>query len=353
MDTNNNLPAAITRATTAATDNMIFGTNITSAQVLIVQGGIYEYSTSTQNFQAVFNQTPSSTQAYGVMQVSVTASEPTYFGKIFGFNSYSVTGYATAVHRPRDICIVLDFSTSMQYSCNTNIRGSVSGGPTAGSINPDTTYPQFGPWSMFPSSTAPNVMIATSGYGDIGGEAHALSNITLTSTDNGPTMMGDFLYTSDGGTTYTNAFVVGNPSSYSSTLTPVVTPTPSTWIQQYGSSGVLSGYDGDPFPLQKGTTTPSSPASYAATVQQYLTGSNSGFSNSSNGNTNFQTSGYDYNPTTGTTTAGTFKGYSMGPAYYGKTFYMSQPDPRYTSGANPASPATPLQGFPRRTRAVT
>jgi Flp pilus assembly protein TadG len=344
-DVNNNLANAISRATTAATDNQIFGTNITNAQVTLVQGGVYRYSTTSQRFQAVFNTTPTSTEAYGVMQVSITSSQPTFFGKLFGLNSYSVSGTATAVHRPRDIAIVLDFSTSMQYSSNTNMRGAVNNGPTAGSINPDTLYPQFGPWSIFPSSEAPNVMIATAGYGDRGGEGHGLSNITTASTS-GPSMVNDFLYTSDGGTTYVNAFVVGDPSSYSASLTPVVTPAPSTWVQQYGTSGVLSGYDGDAFPLKQGKTTPSSPADYAHTVQEFLTGSNTGFSNSSNGNSTFQNNGYDYNPTSGTTTAGKFKGYSMGPAYYGKSFYMWPPDPRYTSGANPASPATPAAGVP-------
>jgi hypothetical protein len=39
-------------------------------------------------------------------------------------------------------------------------------------------------------------------------------------------------------------------------------------------------------------------------------------------------------------TDGQFKGYSMGPGYYGKTFFIWPPDPRYTTGANPAAPAT-------------
>ncbi|HEY2783957.1 MAG TPA: pilus assembly protein TadG-related protein, partial [Fimbriiglobus sp.] len=39
-------------------------------------------------------------------------------------------------------------------------------------------------------------------------------------------------------------------------------------------------------------------------------------------------------------TDGKFKGYSMGPGYYGKTFFIWPPDPRYTSGADPTSPAT-------------
>src|SRR5262249_18014866 len=33
-----------------------------------------------------------------------------------------------------------------------------------------------------------------------------------------------------------------------------------------------------------------------------------------------------------------FKGYSMGPSYYGKTFYMWPPDPRYHPSADPTNP---------------
>ena len=61
------------------------------------------------------------------------------------------------------------------------------------------------------------------------------------------------------------------------------------------------------------------------------------------------------NPPTGATygnshavvsTTGKFKGYSMGPGYYGKTFFIWPPDPRWGNGtpankvADPTSPAT-------------
>jgi hypothetical protein len=80
--------------------------------------------------------------------------------------------------------------------------------------------------------------------------------------------------------------------------------------------------------LKKGVSSASGPSDYASTTQEYLTGANTGWSAGSNGNSTWETNGYDYNPTSGTTTAGLFKGYTMGPGYYGKTFYMWPPDPR-------------------------
>src|SRR4029078_323882 len=51
---------------------------------------------------------------------------------------------------------------------------------------------------------------------------------------------------------------------------------------------------------------------------------------------NWETNGYDWNVLQNTN--GTFKGYSMGPGYYGKTFYMWPPDPRFHPSANTATP---------------
>src|SRR5262249_6459432 len=42
----------------------------------------------------------------------------------------------------------------------------------------------------------------------------------------------------------------------------------------------------------------------------------------------WETNGYDWDPNSGAITPNKFKGYSMGPGYYGKTFYIWPPDPR-------------------------
>ncbi len=322
---NNNLTAAQAFANTIATDNSVLSVPLVSSQITVTTG-VYSYNSTSQQFTANFSGTKTSTQSWTAMQVQVSTSQPTYFARVFGLGPIAVGATAVAVHRPRDLAIVLDFSTSMQYGSNVNIRGvnESTTDPTAGSMNPDPNYPQFGPWSIFQASSVsagnPNPMMCLDAYGDLHGESHAPSNLTIATT-NGPPMVGDYLY--DSGGSYVNAFVVGNPASYSASLTPVVTPTPT-------SSWLSAPVDGDPWPLKNGKTSAASPTDYAGCVEDYL---GQAFKKSTNAvDSGFNTSGYDYNYNTATkkwqTTAGRFKGYTVGPGYYGKTFYMWPPDPR-------------------------
>ena len=327
--TDNNRPAAEKFAGTAAKNNSVLSKTLVDAQITVTTG-VYRYNTVSQQFAADFSGTKNAGESWTATKVQINTSQPTYFAQVWGVSPIAVGATAIAVHRPRDVAIVLDFSTSMQYGSNVNIRGSTNGGPTTGSINPDPNYPQFGPWSIYQASAVssgnPNPMMNVDGYGDRGGEAHAASNLTIATT-NGPPIVGDFLCDTTGSGNYVNAFVVGNPASYSASLTPVVTPTPSaTWLS--------APVDGDPWPLKLGKTTPSSPSDYAGCVNDYL---GTSYDNSSGPDGTFDNvdsngkqigAGYDYNPNTGTTTAGAFKGYTVGPGYYGKTFYIWPPDPR-------------------------
>jgi hypothetical protein len=301
-----------------AEGNSVLGQPITYGQVT-VSAGVYRYSSSTQQFTPDMSGTKAATESWTAIQVAINTSQPMYFANIFGMGPVNVGATALAVHRPRDVAIVLDFSTSMQYSSNVNIRGSTNGGPTPGSMNPDPVYPQFGPWSIFPSSGGANPMMATTGYGDRGGEGHAVSNLTM-ATQNGPALVNDFLYDSTGSGNYVNAFVVGDPANYNPNLTPVVTPAPSSW-----TTHPAPALDGDAWPLKRGVTTPSGPSDYASTVQDYL-----GSTATQTDKTNFENNGYDWDFTANQLKTGTntFKGYTMGPGYYGKTFYMWPPDPR-------------------------
>jgi Flp pilus assembly protein TadG len=316
---NNNLTAAQNFASSMATANSVLSVPLTNSQITVTTG-VYRYNSTSQQFAADFSGTKLAGESWTAMQVQVNTQQPTYFAQVFGMTPIAVSSVAVAVHRPRDVAIVLDFSTSMQYGSNVNIRGvnESTTDPTAGSMNPDPTYPQFGPWAIFPSSGVspgnPNPMMCLDAYGDKYGEAHAPSNLTM-ATSNGPPLVGDFLCSTSGG--YVNAFVVGDPTSYNATLTPVVTPTPSSWT--------IQPTDGDLWPLKKGKSYPvTGIADYAGCVKDYL---GQTYQNNAT-DTQFNTNGYDYNPSTGTVTPGAFKGYTMGPGYYGKTFYMWPPDPR-------------------------
>lgn len=326
----NNKAGAIAEATEAATSNYVLSAQVTAAQVTLVQAGVYKYDSAGQRFQADFVNPPSSTEAYGAMQVRISTEQPTFFGRVLGVNSMTVGAQATAVHRPRDVAISLDFSGSMRFSSEFNYPPVSGNTPVSGGLNPDPTFPRFGPWSVYPVATGgnPNPMHRLDPYIDGGGETHAANNLTI-ATANGPPIVNNFQTTPVIGGP--NAFVYNNDlsaGSFSIKNTPVCTPAPGSWTSQYAG-----GYKGDRWPLKQGlTTTSPTPADYATTAAEML-----GVTTvtTSTRNSSWETNGYDWASLTFTN--GPFQGYAMGPGYYGKTFYIWPPDPRYTSGADPTA----------------
>lgn len=336
--TGNNTTGAIAEAKEAATSNYVLGSQVTLSQVVLAQAGVYRYDTTNQRFTAQFGSAPGTNEAYGAMQVRVTTSQPTYFGRVLGVNSMSISAEATAVHRPRDIAISLDFSGSMKFSSEFNYPPISGSTPVTGALNPDSVFPRFGPWSIYPVATSgnPNPMQRIDAYIDSGGETHAANNMT-TATTLGPTIVNNFQTTAAAGGP--NAFVYNNDltaGAFNISNTPVCTPAPSSWTSQYAT-----GYQGDRWPLDWGvsSTTPTV-AQYATTAAEML---NITTVTTSTRNASWETNGYDY--TSLTFGNGAFKGYSMGPGYYGKSFYIWPPDPRFTSGADPTAISTtnPIQ----------
>ena len=326
----NNVSAALAEAKDAADSNYIMGTQITNAQLATVQVGVYRYDSSNQRFTANFTDGPGSNEAYGAMQVRITANQATYFGRVLGVNSMAISAEATAVHRPRDIAISLDFSGSMKFSSEFNYPPISGSTKVTGGLNPDPVFPRFGPWIVYPVATSgnPNPMQRVDAYIDSGGETHAANNLT-TQTTLGPPIVNNFQTTAVAGGP--NAFVYNDDmsaGSFNITNTPVCTPAPSSWSSQYAS-----GYKGDRWPLKWGNSSTSPTVSdYATTAAQMLNISSVG---NSTRDVNWEANGYDY--TSLGFRNGAFQGYSMGPGYYGKSFYIWPPDPRYTSGADPTS----------------
>jgi hypothetical protein len=342
---NNNMTAAIAMAQSAATSNSILGSAITIAQVTATQVGIYRYDPTAGRFQAVFGQSPAIDEAYGVMQVTISTQQPTFFGGVLGVSSINVGATSTAVHRPRDIAIVLDFSGSMGYSSQFSYTNS-----STQSLSPDDRFPRFGPWSVYNGAgmvmdfsipgtapgnlntyTPPTPMQRVWAYVDTTGYLYAPNNLT-TDTPGGPAIVGQFTLADNSTQAFVNSgtfpsFTNVNVST-SGNATYVVTPAPSTFSNQSAS-----GFVGDPFPLRSGqsitgTTAPTA-SQFAHTVQGYLTGSNTGATNTTI-NTTFEANGYDWDFTANAlkSTSQRFQGFTMGPGYYGKTFYYWPPDPR-------------------------
>jgi hypothetical protein len=158
-------------------------------------------------------------------------------------------------------------------------------------------------------------------------ETHAANNLTTT-TANGPPIVSNFQTTA--ANNGPNAFVYNGDltgGSFNISNTPVCTPAPSSWSSQYAAQ-----YAGDRWPLNWGDSSQTpTVANYAKTAAQLL---NIATVTTSTRNASWETSGYDYSSLTNFTN-GQFKGYSMGPGYYGKSFYIWPPDPRFTTGANP------------------
>src|SRR5262249_37238976 len=140
--------------------------------------------------------------------------------------------------------------------------------------------------------------IATTGFTLGTGEILGLSNLT-TATDSGPAMANDY-FQNDVGAAPLAAFTA-QPSSYGSA--------PS----------------GDK-PLRKNYNNSGNP--YATNVDDILNLS----SPPTNGDVAWQTSGYSL---TSLVNATTYQGYTTGPAHWGKTFFISPPDPRAPVGNVP------------------
>jgi Flp pilus assembly protein TadG len=329
---NNNYTQAQPTAKTVAAANQVLSNPVDPATVTATVG-YYAYNTTAKRFEANFSGTKPASENWSAVQVDVSATTPMFFARVFGQLSKPASATATAVHRPRDIAIILDYSGSMRFS---TLNAYPYSGNKSGSLNPDPDYPQFGHWSSLS-----NVLYKDTSYVDSSGQVFAPSNITA-DTQNGQAIVNDFLMR-DSANNLTNAFVRSS-GSYNPTVWAV--PAPSDWKIQADTTvkyGGASGKGGDYWPRFSGSFTS---GSYAHTVQEFLFGNNTTQSNTHAKSTVTGPSGGKFDPVTASSPAdnegygSNFKGYSMGPGWYGKTFYMWPPDPRFTSGANPSSPDT-------------
>ncbi len=314
---NNNYSAVVPAVNAAVSANTVISQPIDPTTNVSTNIGWYSYNTTAQQFQTAFGSSLPANQNWSAVQVTINTTQPTYFAKIFGITSMPASAVATSVSRPRDIAIVLDFSFSMRFASLPAVPRS---GALTASMNPDTAVPAFGHWS-----TMSSILTATSNYVDSSGNAYAMNNWTTT-TVNGPPVVQDF-YTYPASGSPLNAFYQPGSSTY-------MCPASSDWSTQ--SSNTVT-YVGDLWPQASEGTATSNPT-YAATVQQYLFGTTNNATYASNTMVKSSATGPGsgaFDPVTPSAPLATegygpnFNGYSMGPGYYGKTFYMWPPDPRY------------------------
>jgi Flp pilus assembly protein TadG len=291
--TNPNLAGAQANALAAATANPILSVAVNQADVTIAMG-TYHYDTTSQTFQ-IQTGAPTPPDTYDLVQATVNRQVKTTFARALGISSGTVSATSVAAHRPRDVTILLDFSGSMNNESdvwnNESYLGSVNNSPNS----TDPNVPQFSHYSA-PSSgniaTDP-WLVSTSSDPRVG-----KSNVTVPAIGM-PAMVNDFYQHARGGTPVP-AFVA-QPNSY------------------------MTAPLGD-LPLHVGN---SNGQPYAKTVNDVngLTTKDSKFEGTTAPN------GYDYfyskNPPPAPS-GSTFQGYTVGPNYWGKTFFMWPPDPRST-----------------------
>lgn len=280
-----NTAVAETAARNTAGANVVLGEPVTPSAVGI-QHGSYSYNYSTEVFSPQIP--PPSGQNYNLTRVAVDHHAPTAFANVLGITGFDVHAQATATHRPRDIAVVLDFSGSMNNESdlwnNEGYLGSANNTPN----NRDTVVPAFGAYSDSSKAT-----LCYTGTDDRVGKC----NITQAALGI-PALVNDF-YKHDPGTTPTLAFTSE-------------------------SDGYASSPGGDDY-LRSGNTTS---GAYVKTF--YEMNGNRTTKHTSFENTDSQSiGGYDvyYYAQPGRPRY-PFKGYTQGPKYWGKTFYLWPPNPK-------------------------
>lgn len=263
------MPAALG----AISANKVNGQNLEAKHLSLASGSYtYDYSQSkfVPNVPALASDSPN------LVQATVNYAGSNLFASLLGASGYNVSVSATAAHRPRDVALILDLSGSMRFDSLLSVPYF---GSRTQSNNPDTVYPTFGHYS----ASSLSLRNSASGSQTIGGNTYGLAN-TSTTTDAGSPIVLDYSQAPLG--SYLPAFNAA-PASYA------------------------TNPDGDSPLYKRGST-----SVYGATVQDITNGA--------------VFNGYTQPPFTGYTgpTVSEFKGYTQGPGFWGKTFFLWPPDPR-------------------------
>jgi Flp pilus assembly protein TadG len=265
-----NFTLATSNAQSAAAANPVLARTLQGGE-LALQYGSYHYDSGTQLFFPQYP--PVSPDNYNLATVTVTHSNNTAFAKLLGIASTNVTATATAAHRPRDVTLILDYSGSMNNESDIWNAETYLGASNNSPNSLDPVFPQFGHYSNIASAW----LQSTSGDPQVGKNNISTAALGLQA------MVGDYLQSSRGATTPVLGF---SPAAASY----ATTPGGDNYLKTSGNTG----------------------ANYATNANDLT---------SSSYKSTFETQGYKKYTTT------TFNGYTMGPNYWGKTFFIWPPDP--------------------------
>ena len=318
--TNYNQNTALTNAQTILTYNSILGNTIQASQLALTFGS-YDYNQTSQTFSTSFP------PATGVPTTAVTATvtskgSPGAFSKILKFQLLpNVTATAQAAHRPRDVALVLDLSGSMRMGTCLGFDFYTS---SRTSNNPDTLVPTFGHYS---SSNAVLQGPSTNQTSSDDNYTISPSNTTAPNASYGLTYVNSFYQNAAYASTLIRAFDSYTSTDGGNTWTPPTSETPQLPPASYAS---VPGGD-VPLFLSGSTST------YATDVKDVVASTSRNASWELDGYSNY-TAGSLSNAAVGQSsyTSAPFYGYTQGPGYYGKTFFIWPPDPRrpLTSSSN-------------------
>lgn len=224
---------------------------------------------------------PDTNEPYSAVRTTVAYQGGLAFGRVFGLSNFDVKATAVAVHRPRDVVIVMDLSGSMRFQ---SLLGIPYSGARTTSMNPDPAYPKFGHYSATGSAALfGNTSIPTGSN-----EMYDPANVAV-KTNSGPPILEDFYKSAAG-----------------------VTPVPPG-DRAFARSG--DAYADTPGGDDFLKITNDTGATYATRVRDVL--------GQATKHSGFETNGYQQ-----FTTRTAFNGYTEGPGYWGKTFAAWPPDPR-------------------------
>jgi hypothetical protein len=289
----------LTKAVVGDPNNItaVNATTFTSGNVMIELGSYsYYYSddSSAPPSEGFYLDIPRkrSTDPWGAVRATITANgNKTSFANVFGLSTFNTSAVSVAVHRPRDTVIVVDMSGSMRFQ---SLPGEPYYGARVNSMNPETVYPQYGHYSDVSGAA----LYGATSYPTGSGEMYDPSNISTTS-NSGPPILADF-YQNPTGTapSSSNQAFSRAPDSYATA--------------PGGDNGLQTSLDAG--------------GTYAKTVQDFNNGSTTT-------NPKFEVQGY-------TSVRSAFNGYTQGPGYWGKTFWIWPPSPPGTSVKDPPTSLT-------------
>jgi Flp pilus assembly protein TadG len=309
---NYNQSGATTNAQNLLSYNRVLGQQIQASQLQLTYGS-YDYNQTTQTFSANYPPTTGAPTT-AVTATVTTGSSPAAFSNVFGTQLLpNLSATAQAVHRPRDIALVMDLSSSMRYGTMLGFDITTS---SRNSNNPDTLVPTFGHYSSSSAGLTGPTTNQTSSYDNY---TISPSNTTTSNSSYNLTYINGFYQNAAYASPLIRAFDSYTSSDGGNTWT-----APTSGSPQLPPTSYASVPGGDRPLFKSGSTT-----TYAQTVKDVVGSSTRNASWELDGYSNY-TNGSLSNAAQGKSsyTSAPFYGYTQGPGYYGKTFFIWPPDPR-------------------------